>query len=104
MFDIRPVDTAGNIDVSKISNIQPILNLGRRFRVNKNGGLVSAIKYPIFRKKNSANIKKSISPIEEFESFLNKQLDPKIELTSVGAEFHGEPSPPFVSKVGLGKP
>src|SRR3989338_5699418 len=37
MFDIKPVDDSGGIDVSKISNIQTVVNLGRRFRINKSG-------------------------------------------------------------------
>src|SRR3989344_4968156 len=37
MFDIKPVDDSGCIDVSKISNIQTVVNLGRRFRINKSG-------------------------------------------------------------------
>ena len=89
MFDIRPVDDSGNIDVSRISSLQTILNLGRSFRITKHGGLVLAVKYPVFRNK-APNGKKIKSPIEEFENFLNNELDPKIELTSIGAEFIGE--------------
>ncbi|MBI2062537.1 MAG: DUF4012 domain-containing protein [Candidatus Yanofskybacteria bacterium] len=89
MFDIKPVDGSGSVDVSKISNLQPVLNLGRKFRMNKNGGLVSNIKYPVVKKKKALNDKKIKSPIEEFEAFLNKESDTKIELASIGAEFHG---------------
>src|SRR3989344_169233 len=90
MFDIRPVDDSGNIDFSKISSLRSVLNLGRRFRINKNGGLASAIKYPIFKKKKAADDKKTQSPIEEFESFLNKESDARMELAIIGAEFRGE--------------
>ncbi len=90
MFDIKPVNDSGNIDVSKISNLQTILNLGRRFRVSKNRGLISVVKNPVFRKKTAVNNKKEKSPIEEFENFLNNESDPKIELASIGVEFHGE--------------
>ena len=37
MFDIKPVDNSGNIDVSKIYEIQTVVNLGRKFRVTKGG-------------------------------------------------------------------
>mgnify|MGYP001574435949 CR=1 FL=1 len=90
MFDVRPIDNSGNIDVSKISGIQSVLNLGRKFRISKNGGLVSAIKYPIFKKKKATNDKKEKSPIEEFELFLNKESDIRTELASIGAEFRGQ--------------
>ena len=90
MFDIKPVDNSGNIDFSKISDLQSVLNLGRKFRISKNGGLVSAIKYPIFKKKKATNDKKEKSPIEEFELFLNKESDIRTELASIGAEFSGE--------------
>lgn len=90
MFDIRPVDDSGNIDVSKIYRPRSVLNLGRKFRINKNGGLVSAIKYPTVKKKKAIDDQKTKSPIEEFELFLNKELDAKVELASVGAEFRGQ--------------
>ena len=90
MFDIRPIDDSGNIDFSKISGIQSVLNLGRKFRISKNGGLVSAIKYPIFKKKKATDDKKIKSPIEEFELFLNKESDTRTILASFGVEFHGE--------------
>lgn len=90
MFDIKPVDDSGNIDVLKISGLQSVLNLGRKFRISKNGGLIATVKHPIFRKNKTANKKRTESPIEEFEIFLNKQLDVKTELISIGAEFHQE--------------
>lgn len=96
MFDIRPIDNSGNIDVSKISNIHSVLNLGRRFRINK-GRVVSSIKNysPNKRKTEKALIKNHEQdtsypdPRSEFENFLNKDLDTTIELASIGAEFYG---------------
>ena len=98
MFDIKPVDDSGNIDVSKIFNIQTILNLGRRFRVNKNGGLVSSIKNQSVNKrkieKNLIRDTKYLIPEldlrSEFERFFNNDIDTAVELASIGAEFHGE--------------
>src|SRR3989344_5092117 len=37
MFDIKPLNDSGRVDFSKISNIQPVLNLGRKFRISKSG-------------------------------------------------------------------
>ncbi len=89
MFDVRPVDGAGNIDVEKIYRIQSVLNLGRKFRITKNGGLVSAIKHSAVKKKKTEAGQQTRSPIEEFEIFLNKELDTRTELASIGAEFRG---------------
>ena len=98
MFDIKPVDDSGNIDVSKISNLQSVLNLGRRFRVNKSGGLVSSIKNnPLSKRKvektlihDTKYLISEIDPRSEFESFFNKDIDTAVELVSIGAKFHGE--------------
>src|SRR3989338_6897283 len=100
MFDIKPVDNSGNIDVSKIYEIQTVVNLGRKFRVTKGG-----IKFQSQKLKSRINSKtqtvksgkmttgepkteKALQ--EEFESFLNQDLNSITELASVGAEFHGE--------------
>src|SRR3989344_3458206 len=90
MFDVIPVGDSGNIDVSKITSLQSVLNLGRKFRMNKNGSLVSATKNLLSKKKRHTDIEKNKSPSEEFELFLNKDLDIKTELVSVGVEFRGE--------------
>ncbi len=100
MFDIRPIDDSGNVDVSKISNIQSVLNLGRRFRVTKTG-IKSQILNPKSQIKNQKPTKTSSStqadsfrqgkfnPREELEKYLNESLDLKVELASIGAELHG---------------
>ena len=37
MFDIKPIDGSGNIDVEKIYSVESVLNLGRKFRIGKDG-------------------------------------------------------------------
>ena len=37
LFDIKPVNDAGEINVEKISNVEPLLNLGRKLRIGKTG-------------------------------------------------------------------
>ena len=94
MFDIRPVDNSGDIDVSKISNIQSILNLGRRFRINKGRAVVSSIKGHIPNKRKIEKKPTHLQDLDiksEFESFLNNDFDASVELASLGAEIH-EPS------------
>ena len=77
MFDIKPLDNSGNVDVSKISGIQVVLNLGRKFRINKNGEVSLKNKKPA-----------KLNPQEEFEKYLNKQFNIRTELASVGIEIH----------------
>src|SRR3989344_2360815 len=97
MFDIKPVDNSGNIDVSKIANIQAVLNLGRRFKITKEGG-VSLGKSRVLNntKKEKTLIKNTkpstpiLDPRSEFESFLNRDIDIEAELASIGAEVHPE--------------
>src|SRR3989344_2658473 len=98
MFDIKPVDNSGNIDVSKISGLQTVLNLGRKFRINKSGGLVSSIKNQSVNKRkiektlirDTKYLIPELDPRSEFERFFNKDIDTAVELASIGAEFHGE--------------
>src|SRR3989344_127878 len=46
LFDIKPVNENGEINVEKISNVEPLLNLGRKLRIGKSGqpSLTSSIK------------------------------------------------------------
>src|SRR3989338_8376290 len=96
MFDIKPVDDSGNIDISKIYNIQPVLNLGRRFRINKSGKVSFKNQKPAKNEKFSAiytidgahrGIEKCgiiTTPQEELEKYLNEDLDSAGELTLRG--------------------
>ncbi len=114
MFDIKPVDDSGNVDVSKIYNIQSVLNLGRKFRIGKTGFLsvknkISSIK----QKKLGSYAKESkasnsdpgaikffepstqcieynarTDPAEDLERYINEDINLVAELTAVGVEFH----------------
>lgn len=105
MFDIKPVDESGSIDVNKICNLQTVLNLGRKFRINnsrtitsvKNNFTVKNRKERFTKEKSKNNLiyhteyqESAPDPKSEFENFLNKDLDVVIELASIGAEFHGK--------------
>ncbi len=105
MFDIKPVDDSGNIDASKISGIQTVLNLGRKFRINKSGEVRfkreavpptspseagrASIKNKVLRERKES-IVQDFNPRNEFESFLNQNLDTVTELASIGAQIHKE--------------
>jgi len=99
MFDIKPVDEWGNVDISKFAQIQPVLNLGRKFRISRSG----EVKFKS-EKKPGRKIKESPSeeivkeelithyisddPQSEFESYLNQNTDLITELASIGAKIH----------------
>lgn len=97
MFDIKPMDDLGNVDVSKISNIQTVLNLGRKFRISK-GRILSSVKNGALNKGkaektlilNAKHLMADLNPKSEFEIFFNKDLDTAVELASIGAEFQGK--------------
>ncbi len=109
IFDIKPVYENGGVDFEKISRIQPILNLGKRFRINKSGEVRLKNQKPaknagfgsfteIRDSGSSTHIKynKTVAPVyqeklnqqEELERYLNKELDIRTELISIGAEIH----------------
>src|SRR3989344_3606399 len=102
MFDVRPVDDSGSIDFAKISNIQTVLNLGRKFRISKSGEVSikhnkPSIEYQVLSIKegnNNSDIPNTkyvihnteINPAEELEKYLNEDLDPEVELVSIGGK------------------
>ena len=94
MFDIKPIDNSGNIDVSKISNVQSVLNLGRRFKMGKTGVLSikhkkQSIKYGSDgAHRGSEKCGVIVTPQEELEKYLNEELDFQIELAAIGAKVH----------------
>ncbi len=109
MFDIKPLNDSGEIDVSKILGIQSVLNLGRKFRINKKGVLsiknkVLSIKYKksesYAKEPEILNTKYIIhntehtipdtveNPAEDMERYLNEDLDPTAELVAIGAEIY----------------
>ena len=88
MFDIKPLNDSGRVDFSKISNIQPVLNLGRKFRISKSG------KATLKNQKTKASpavapaYQEKLNPQEELERDLNEDMDPQVELVSMGAKIH----------------
>lgn len=93
MFDIKPLNDSGGVDVSKIFGIQPVLNLGRKFRINKKGeARLQKNQTPKTKPYNLARAalgkRDELNTQEEFETYLNKDLDLRVELASIGAEIH----------------
>src|SRR3989344_379447 len=107
LFDIKPIDDNGAIDVKKIHNIQSVINLGRKFKVNKKGEF--RIKSHKSRTKNEeSNVAElnnekdkpeilnteyetqnaTKNHVKDLEKYLNEDIDPIIELTAIGAEFY----------------
>lgn len=50
MYDIRPVDDAGFINIEKISDVESLLNLGRKLRIGKSGQAVLKPNTPVVKK------------------------------------------------------
>ncbi|MBI2068858.1 MAG: DUF4012 domain-containing protein [Candidatus Yanofskybacteria bacterium] len=111
IFDIKPVNENGEINFEKLSNVEAVLNLGRKLRIGKSGqpslrnnikNQVSSIKYKkpksVIDKSEILNTKYVIhntDPKEELERYLNEDLNPTVELAAVGAEVvakHEEPA------------
>jgi len=116
IYDIKPVNTAGSIDVKKISNIQSLLNLGRKLRIEKTGVATlrkktlsdsqNSVSLPQLIEEESLNVKQKepeffverldiqdaelqaqsvkTDPIEDLEKYLNEDMNPVVELMSVG--------------------
>src|SRR3989344_8848673 len=71
IFDIKPVNEAGEINVEKISNVEPLLNLGRKLRIGKSGqpSLTSSIKNQELRIKSKPQPqKKKEDDLEDLNS------------------------------------
>src|SRR3989344_2089564 len=112
IFDIKPVNEAGEINVEKISNVEPLLNLGRKLRIGKSGqpSLTSSIKNKVSSVKyqksgikyqelsikekdnkdsdipNTEYVIHNTDPKEDLEKYLNEDINPAVELTAIGAE------------------
>src|SRR3989344_3214770 len=99
LFDIIPVNEAGEINVEKISNVEPLLNLGRKLRIGKSGQPVlskqSRVKNQELRITNKPEsqvgreengledlnskflINDSVeNPAEDLEKYLNEDINP----------------------------
>lgn len=107
MFDVKPITDDGGIDILKISMVEPLLNLGRKMGIGKNGN-------PVLRKKTDRTLKEQpkspavISPeikiikkevrvpevpavsainhADDLERYLNEDIDAQVELTAIGGE------------------
>ena len=97
MFDIRPVDKTGSVDFAKMSGVQSVVNLGRKFKINKKGELrIKNVgrtdgahhdieKCGIILTHNPTLSNLTITPQEELEKYLNEDFDPNVELAAMGA-------------------
>ncbi|MDO8663900.1 MAG: DUF4012 domain-containing protein, partial [Candidatus Wildermuthbacteria bacterium] len=99
LFDIKPINENGDIDLDKISGVGSLLNLGRKLRIGKFGQpalkkpnikyQVSGIKYKEKESEEIQNTKYEIQdtiPDDDFEKYLNEDLNPTVELAAIGAE------------------
>ncbi|MBI2064362.1 MAG: DUF4012 domain-containing protein [Candidatus Yanofskybacteria bacterium] len=99
LFDIKPINENGDIDLDKISGVESLLNLGRKLRIGKFGQPALKkpnIKYQIsglkHKEKGSEEIQNTkyelqdTIPDDDFQKYLNEDLNPTVELAAIGAE------------------
>ncbi|MFH1527641.1 MAG: hypothetical protein ABIG69_13485, partial [Bacteroidota bacterium] len=110
LFDIKPIDETGVLDFEKISAVESILNLGRKFKIRKSGPALKIKKrfqiknqelrimnkpQPriIKEKSGSENLNSKFlipdsesNPAEDLEKYLNEDMDPAVELAAIGAK------------------
>lgn len=87
MFDIRPVDKTGVIDFAKITFVDPVVKL--RKKSDKPSLKISKTKsIPEQGREGTQRVSASygISEKEELENYLRHELNPHIEIVSVGGE------------------
>lgn len=97
LFDIKPVNENGEINVEKISAVEAVLNLGRKLRIGKSGqpalrnsikNKASSIKYknpePVIEEPEIQNTKSN--PAEDLEKYLNEDINPAVELAAMGVK------------------
>lgn len=99
MFDVKPVDDSGAVDVQKIDAIQPVVNL-TSFRPKKSRRQNVGTSIPgteaLDQIKNSAPRRHNLPPViglpshqdikEQFDELMSHDLDLNIELAKVGAQ------------------
>ncbi len=111
LFDIRPVNENGDIDLNKVSGVGSLLNLGRKLRIGnkttklqiprpRNGqakfksqinsppaeraGKIQIPSEPEYEIQNTAY--GEADPAEDLERYLNEEMNPTVELAAIGAE------------------
>src|SRR3989344_4161702 len=107
MFDIKPTNDFGEVDVSRISKIQTVVNVGRKFRITKKGMVRidnlgykqkntkdrNALTVEVYKEIKETGRSKTNeqvpSPQSEFEGYLNQEIDFEAELSSMGAKVFG---------------
>ncbi len=96
MFDIRPVDKTGVIDFAKITFVNPVVELRKKndkplLKISKtkikNGEVAVSVATPVQSLAIiSDKIVSNISEKEELENYLRAELNPHIEIASIGGE------------------
>ena len=96
MFDVKPVDESGSLDVQKISAVQATVNLAS-FRPKKQIKTQRAVSAPIQKSSSiGGSMAQSLPPViglpshqdikEQFDELMSHDFDLGVELTKVGAQ------------------
>ncbi len=108
IFDIKPVNENGEINLEKLSSVEPVLNLGRKLRISKTGIAVLKNQKPAKSTKNPAlgGVLEDFSIALETGLGINLSLsDPRIKSSGNVDKSFVEPVKGFApSKSGLPSP
>ena len=91
MFDVRPVDIYGRVDFSKVNTVQSVINLGRGIRIKTKTARLQVSKSKIKTNPKTPQIfrkEKRFELAQELEKYINGDINPSVELASVGGELH----------------
>ncbi len=112
LFDVKPVDESGSVDISRIAAVRGVVNLtpARRRKIADDPEFLAAVaakktSRPVLKNKPVAPIRqekkestisiekvvpsaKTSNTKDQFESFLNEETDLHVELAKIGAQTH----------------
>lgn len=100
LFDIKPVRETGEINIEKISSVEPVLNLGRKLRIGKTGNPTLRgkkqykHKVPHYHDPDLETDKVESDDAGDFEKYLNEEINSRAELAAIGVEVHDNPAEP----------
>lgn len=95
MFDVRPVNQAGIVDFAKITFVNPVVELRKKnnkplFKISKTKTKTGEVAVNVVSDESPVivpnKIVSNVNEKEELENYLRSELNPHVEITSVGGE------------------
>ncbi|KKT14548.1 MAG: hypothetical protein UV97_C0020G0001, partial [Candidatus Yanofskybacteria bacterium GW2011_GWF2_43_596] len=98
MFDVKPVDNTGRVDLSKMSQIGPVLHLKKNSLENGffirewDGGAAGRVTVRVIKKnipRHDSLDPKRVRFASDLERTINDEMEPIVTLASIGGIVHG---------------